>query len=407
MNLPIVPAVPSGPISVTSLQAALSVTHTGSTNGLSEGLVRQARHIAYEFILLKEDRVGPNSEDTGLAGLERVAQRLDEYFDWRLEERATQEDLLGEAREAEETLREIRCLQDSEHFFSEPLRLFFNFLTLLSPDFNYFGNTLFRELKEYRKNRDAEEDRFLAPFHTYRDQVIDIINDVRDRHSFREFSLEDRIKRGLLKKLTVRVWKHMQEFYDLVGLRIIVGNQKEVDAAVALVEGAFKVHESSAMLDEGVSHYFRVAETETKDNERGYRAKHINIRRECRDNGPAHPTAEIQVMSRGIKNWGDIQRRLIYKDDGIPEEVKSVINAYCRSCADYIVVCEAGGVSSQKPDLRENILILNQIEDTLLRSDVLDRLCDMDSLASKYQKEARKRSEGVNGQASANTSAPR
>lgn len=397
---------------ITDLAAILHIGHLASTAGLSLSvdLQRQIRHIAYEFIRLKEEEFGPNSQEAGPREQLLAVQGLTGFFAEALDKDIDEADLLEKAGLAEVTLREIRTLRGTNHFFSETLDGFFRGLSMLGTDYDGFAPALIWELHKYRKKRDEEEDRFLQPFHAYRDDLLAIVDKVRGSHRFSLFEVEDRIKRGLLAKLQTREWKDMQEFYDLVGLRIIVGNQREVDAAVALVEGALLVHESSSILDPESPHYFRIDDVETlvsvadpvahidiKEgynkryyNNRGYRAKHMNVRRHCCDDGHHHPTAEIQVMSRGIRDWGAIQRILDYKsDDRIPEEVTTVIRAYCRSAADYIVSLEDGQDAGEMPDLHAGILILNHIKDEALRSDVLDHICDMDGLVSRYRPASR------------------
>lgn len=404
--------MPLPPLS--ELTAALHIGHltvtAGSTLGLSEALQRQIRHVSYEFMELKEEEFGPNSDQSNPHEWARATEHLMQFFSETRQRGMKEDKILDAAKLAETTLREIRALRGTDHFFSETLDGFFKGLALLGVDYEQFASALIWELHKYREQRDEEESRFLKPFHEYSAQLMGIVSGMASHTHFTHMAIENRIKRDLLSKLVTREWKHMQEFYDLVGLRIIVGNQREVNAAVALIEGALRVHESSMMLDPSLAYYFRVdhieekisvpeinpaIHVEDKDgylrksyNQRGYRGKHVNVRRHCRENGHNHPTAEIQVMSKGTKEWGDIQRLLIYKDDGIPKDIKSVICAYCRSAADYISGCENGSIPSMMPDMREDILQLNQIQDDALRGEVLDRLCDMDAKMGEYRKAA-------------------
>lgn len=361
--------------------AALHIEHAplGAAPSVPEALQRQIRHIAYEFIRLKEEHYGPNSNESSFEALELAAKSLTEFFDDLLRTASEKSDLFVEsAKLAEETLREIRTLRGSQHFFSETLDGFYSALSYLGVDYEQFGAALLWELHKYRQQRDKEEALFLRPFHEYRDELLRIVNNLRTSHPFGFFEVEDRIKRDLLTKLQKRQWQGMQDFFDVVGVRIIVGNQREVDAAVALVEGAIKVYEATVPIDSSKPHYFRIKEIEDKNNERGYRAKHVNVIRCPRDNGGDHPAAEIQVMSRGIDAWGKIQRLLVYKIEGLPENVSHAVGAYCRSSADYIVARENGIRTDAVPEI--DIMILTHIVDDALRSDVLDRLCDMDVL---------------------------
>ncbi len=371
------------------LTALLHIEHTlgiatESGLSLSAALQRQIRHVAYEFMHLKDEHFGPNSDQAGLKEWVMATQSLMRFFNESLEEGVPESELAQKARAAEVTLREIRTLQGTQHFFSETLDGFFRGLGFLGVDYDYFASALLWELHKYREERTKEESRFLQPFHDYRDELLAIIDTLRAGHRFSHFDVEERIKRDVLDKQTTREWKDMQAFYDLVGLRIIVGNQREVDAVIALVEGAFLVHESAAMIDPNIVHFFRIAEIEIKNNDRGYRAKHINVRRHERGNGHHHPTAEIQVMTRGRHQWGEIQRLLTYKGAQLPEKVNTVINNYCCSASKFIVAVEEGMEVGERPDLKDDIMILTHIDDDALRSDVLDRLCDMDALLKTY-----------------------
>lgn len=347
-------------------------------------LQRQVRHITYEFIRLKKEHIGLKSEE---ASRQRklVYQRLmNFYLDALQMERVTEANLLEATKLGEATLREIHSLRGTEHFFSKTLDDFYESLRKLDVDHDDIDAFITLKLYQYRRSRDNEESVFLKPYHAYRDQLLEIINDARASHRFTPFEIENRIKRELLVKIRGRKWKDMQKFFDLVGLRIIVGNQREVDAAVALVEGALKVHEAEAITNREVDHYFKIAKIEKKRNKRGYRATHIDVRRLTREDGNAHPTAEIQVMSRGIWEWGEIQRLIVYKAKKIPKEVKKIISNYCRAAADCIVAFEDGRGTDRLPD--PDILVLNRIPDEALRENVFDRICDMDTLVRKYRR---------------------
>jgi ppGpp synthetase/RelA/SpoT-type nucleotidyltranferase len=345
-------------------------------------LQRQIRHIAYEFVRLKKEHVGLKSEE---AGRQRklVSRRLMEFYRealWR--GHVTEVNLLEATKLGEETLREIHSLRGTEHFFSKTLDAFHKSLRELDVDHDDIDAFLTLKLHQYRQSRDKEESLFLKDYHAYRDQLLAIINDARAARRLPPFEVQNRIKRELLAKIQDRKWKDMQRFFDLVGLRIIVGNQREVDAAVALVEGALKVHEAEAITNREVAHYFKIAKITKKNNKRGYRATHIDVRRFTREDGNDHPTAEIQVMSRGIWEWGKIQRLIVYKAKQIPKEVKKVISNYCRAAADCIVAFENGRGTDRLPD--PDILALNRIPDEALRENVFDRICDMDALVTKY-----------------------
>lgn len=356
---------------------------------LSDDLQRLSRHVSFEFMRLREIRYqngGPESGDAHTTH-EAVTARLDGLFLSLLSRGVAEEAIADEAKLAESTLREIRTLFNKEHFFSRPMHAFYRSFTVLSPDYDLFGEELFQNLYHYRRRRDEDERKFMEQFDPYAQEIRTIIGEISQGYCFKHFEIELRIKRDLLAKMRKRAeeenWTDMTQFYDLIGLRIIVGSQQGVDAAVALVEGAMKLHEAVARSQEGCPHFFRVDNIETKDNERGYRAKHINVTRTCNGKKKKYPTAEIQVMSHGIKEWGDIQRLLVYKDDAIPESLKTELNVYCRAAADFIVACEAGPFFDKPPQFE--IMALNRIPDEKLRMDVLDRLADMDFLMKRYQ----------------------
>ena len=352
--------------------------------GFLRVLRRQVRHISYEFIRLKKEHVALKSEE---AGRQRklVTQRLMNFYVGALQRgQVTEANLLETAKLGEATLREIHSLRGTEHFFSKTLDAFYQSLRLLDVDHDDIDAVLTWELHKYRQSRDNEESVFLKPYHAYRDQLLAIINGTRAPHRLTPFEVENRIKRELLAKIQDRKWKDMQRFFDLVGLRIIVGNQSEVSAAVALVEGALKVHEAEMITNPEVAHYFKIAKIEKKRNKRGYRATHIDVRRLTREDGNDHPTAEIQVMSRGIWEWGKIQRLIVHKAKQIPKEVKKIISDYCRAAADCIVACESGRGTARLPE--PDILVLNRIPDEALRENVFDRICDMDTLVRKYRR---------------------
>src|SRR5262249_1574172 len=150
------------------------------------------------------------------------------------------------------------------HFFSTTLDAFYGALAMLGADYDYFAPALLWELHKYTKKRDEEESRFLQPFHDYSKQLDGVVKGQLNGHSFSYFDMDARVKRALLTKLQIRNWSDMKEFYDLLGLRLVVGNQHEVLAAVALVEGALRVHEAEALLNPDVSYYFRVDHIEEK-----------------------------------------------------------------------------------------------------------------------------------------------
>lgn len=357
---------------------------------LSPELERQARHIGFEFIRLKEIRYQANGPDSGSCDTtqEAVIGRVNELFVDLLGRGADEEQIVEEAKLVAGTLREVRTLHDKEHFFSKPMRTFYRHLTILSTDYDQFGLQLFQELYHYRRQRDEDESKFLQPFDGYLRELRTIIENISNGFPFKHFEIEVRIKRDLLAKMRKRVeeegWEGMRDkFFDLLGLRIIVGSQAGVDAAVALVEGAMKLHEAAMRNQPGCAHFFRVDHVEDKNNERGYRAKHINVKRTCNTKHKDYAIAEIQVMSRGIRDWGNIQRLLVYKDDSIPQDVKDELSVYCRQAADYIVAAEESRMESKPPQF--DIMILNRILDDKLRSDVLDRVADMDQLMNEYR----------------------
>ncbi|HSA59271.1 MAG TPA: hypothetical protein VLJ37_06255 [bacterium] len=375
--------------------AALNPIGVGTTSAsvsdlsLSEDLQRQSRHIAYEYMSLREIRYqnGPESGEF-VTTQEAVTSRLDSLFLSLLGRGVTEGAIVEEARLAESTLREIRTLYNKDHFFTRPMHAFYRSFTVLSPDYDLFGEELFQNLFHYRRRRDEDERKFMERFDPFAQEIRAIIENISQGFNFSYFHIELRIKRDLLPKFMKRVeeedWTNMREkFFDLIGLRIVVRSQAEVDAAVALVEGAMKLHEAAARSQEGCPHFLRVANIEIKDNARGYRAKHINIVRTCNGKKKDYAIAEIQVMSLGTKEWGDIQRLLVYKDDGIPESLKAELNVYCRAAADFIVACEGGPVMDKPPQFE--IMALNRIPDEKLRMDVLDRLADMDFLMKRYQ----------------------
>jgi ppGpp synthetase/RelA/SpoT-type nucleotidyltranferase len=357
---------------------------------LSQELGRQARHIGFEFMRLKEIRYQANGPESGSCDTtqEAVTERVNELFADLLGRGADEEHIVEEAKLVADTLREVRTLHDKEHFFSKPMRTFYRHLTILSTDYDQFGLQLFQELYHYRRQRDEDERKFLEPFAGYLTELRTIIENISNGFPFKHFEIEVRIKRDLLSKMRKRVeeegWEGMREkFFDLLGLRIIVGSQAGVDAAVALVEGAMKLHEAAMRSQPGCPHYFQVDHVEDKNNDRGYRAKHINVRRACNNKNKTYATAEIQVMSRGIRDWGKPQRLLVYKDDSIPENVKDELKVYCRQAADFIVQTEESRVEEKPPQF--DIMILNRIADDKLRSDVLDRVADMDQVMNEYR----------------------
>lgn len=385
----------------------------GATIALSEPLLRQSRHVAFEFMSLRENRFGPNSNEVGMEALERTTQGVANFLG-TCQGVVPQPTLLEEAKLAEATLREIRALWQGDHFFSEPMKSFFQGFTTLKVDHDRFGEKLFRGLRAYRETRDEAETLFLKPFHEYRDQLMAIVDGVHGRDHFSNFVVESRIKKELLSKLQKREWQDMRKYYDLVGLRILIGKQLEVSAAVTMLKGAFGVHESTAMIEPDTPHHFRIADVEihvptghmdadlvneltewdarvkvlVTENPRGYRARHVNVDRYSKPDVLEHATAEIQVMSRGINLWGEKQRLLIYKEDRIPPEVKAVLNGYCWDVAAFIVALENGEVEEQLPDFNsEKLDKLNRIEDETLRSDVLDRLCDMENVMTTLLEE--------------------
>ena len=371
--------------------AAQTLTTCLSEVSLSEDLQRQSRHIAFEFMRLREIRYQTNGPDSGVCDItqEAVTERLDGLFLDLLRNGAKEEDVVGEAKLAESTLREVRTLYDKEHFFTRPMYSFYRAFTVLSPDYDQFGAELFQNLHHYRRRRDEDERKFMDRFDPYAKEIQTIIENIGQGFNFSYFKIELRIKRDLLEKMRKRAeeegWTSMNDqFYDLIGLRIVVGCQQEVDAAVALVEGAMKLHEAAARSGDLFSHFFRVDHIETKDNDRGYRAKHMNVTRTRNGKTKNYATAEIQVMSRGIKEWGDIQRLLVYKDDGIPDSLKEDLKVHCRAAADYIVECESGPVLDKKPPEFE-ITSLNRIPDEKLMNDVFDRVADLQKLMADYQ----------------------
>jgi hypothetical protein len=407
------------------LSSALHIGTFASTllteTNLSAAVQRQIRQAAFEYIRLREEHFGCDSRESHPDQWFMATRCLLDFFEDAAKVGKPQDEILEASREMKRTLREIRTLRGTKHFFSEHLDQFFKALAMLQVSgdyFNQFASNLYWELKKYREKRKVEEDLFLAPFHRYMAELMAIIEPVRSAHGFTHFDVEPRIKRDLLAKQAKRQWQDMQEFYDLVGIRIIVGNRREVDAAVALVEGALRVHEASAILDPRVEHYFRVDHIEVNEplaaidpelhrdettgfvrrkyNNRGYRNPHMNVRRHCRDNGHDHPTAEVQPTTPGRLGWGERQRVLLKKSWGyplegpvdnynqIPPELRTVMNAYCYSVSEYIEGVENGEKPDAMPDLGDNIMLLTRIKDEVLRSEYLDRICDMDTWMSNF-----------------------
>jgi hypothetical protein len=399
---------------------------TAAGLALSMTAQRQIRHLSYEFVQLHAEQFGPQSDRAGTREWIMATQNLMEFFDEAARRGTEEPRIIETVKLAQTTLREIRTLRGGDHFFSKTLDAFFTALTFLGVDYDQFASALIWELHKYREQRDREQARFLEPYYRYSAQLLEMIGEARSGQTFDHFEiLKPRIKGDVLAKLVMRGWKDMNEFYDLVGIRILVGCQREVGPAVTLVEKALRVYEESAITNPEAEHYFRIDHIERKlsveaidrirhqdvktgfmrleYNDRGYQAEHVNVRRYSRIDGRDHPTGELQVTSRGLGGvdcWGEHQRRLVPKDDWnhgkesqlpevqdpLPESVKLVVNAYCRSVSGYVVAYENGETTGPLPDLGDDIMVLNHIPKDVQRSEYFDSVCEMDAWMRKYCK---------------------
>ncbi len=359
---------------------------------LSQPLTRHIAHLYYEFIRIQQATAKPVQNTKALV-------ELTAHFVQLLEQGLTDDALIQRAELAEETLREIRELRGSKNFFKASIDTFYQAVSDMNTERKGFVGILCTTLDQYRQRRDAEEARFLQPYHVYRDSLRSLITDAvvssgnRGIHS----RIEERIKRDVLAKIQNRAWSDMNGLYDLVGFRIIVGNQMEVDVAASLIAGALRTHAEAALANSTLPYYFAVDTIRTHlpiheemtpeplrngnevtvYNGGGYRAKHVRV--DCALRGSRFPVAEIQIMSAGMYSWAKIQRELIYKEDQVPTLVKEAINAYCHSAADYILGMEEGELGLEIPDFAQ-VDLLDGIGNETVRSAILDRIADMDDL---------------------------
>lgn len=360
--------------------------------GLPDAVIEQARLVAHEFVNLRKEHFGPDSDHTGLGALVQATESVGSFLGSLLAV-GSEDTVIQQARLAAQTLREIRCLWQADHFFTDAMRSFFDGLMKINAGNGRFGEKLFRGLKAYRDQRDEAETRFLEPFSEYRERLREMLVPLGSQFHFSHWEIKDRIKRRILSKLEVRELQDMNAVYDILGLRILLGRQVEVNATEGMIRSALYMHEAASKFDSGIPYYFTIDHIERhipegmrslfadsgdssvilQENDRGYTAAHVNLRRIVPSKGKSYSTAEIQLKTWAADMIGEEQRNIAYfkKDLRIPACLQAALKSYGRAAFQLGRDLEEGkSVTLPQFDITK----LDVIEDPTLRLEVEARL---------------------------------
>lgn len=363
---------------------------------LSDALISQARMVAFEFIGLRQERFGPDSHQTSLGTLIKATEGIADYLG-SLQAVESESQVMTRAHLAEQTLREIRVLWQGDHFFTDAMRSFFEGFLKINVENVRFGEKLFRGLKAYRDQRDDAETKFIVPFFEYRDQLRRIIEPIGTQFHFSHWEIVSRVKRRILSKQEARKLPNTRDVFDIAGLMVLLGRQREVDAARNMIRSAFEMHEQASIFDDSIPYYFKIDHIEVhvptgqvdpnlmesgilvRENDRGYRGTHINSRRFNRNKDKHYANGETQLRTRRGKLIGDEQHGIAYKGDPrIPPEIYEALKAYGRaSFALGEDLDEGREVELPKFDLNE---LDARIEDKAVVYEVLERLMRLEGV---------------------------
>lgn len=310
---------------------------------------------------------------------------------------------LGDHRSPEATQAEIQLLSEGNTPFQPTAGRAREALAELDPESPNYLEAQTRILEDYRAEANVMG-RMLVSRHSR------ILTDLQD--FFRSPEMVERFPtvrlapprlkdpRDVAPKLARREADTMEDFFDLAGGRVIVENQAQGEEVVRVIR-------DWVLTETGL--HIETAEIENPNlepNARGYRAAHVNVRMEME--GPRadrlHPGLEIQVMTEGTRQWEDIQRRLVYKNQDnphVPQTVRKLLNQYCIQAADYIHGGESGLLIDRphfnpenleliehrptreviESQIREMERLMDRPADFYLRSPGVPRVSDVDATA--------------------------
>ncbi len=382
---PVIPTVPVlPPAQATQPSIALSPADSLQIRGL-------ASELAVNFAALVDTEQRPVEHTDP----EPIRQVVEEWLLGRvLSQNEAVHTVMNETRLICAAIGEMVWLHDVPNFATDLIRDRVKTLSLLGHDFEHFCRFLFEEISNYISNRNTLESHFVAPYQAALEELNPLIE--RATESLNNVFITGRIKEGLLQKMVRRSWKDWSEFYDFAGLRVVVDRPQDITRAQDMITHI--LHNSEFEDDRGYTYQYRANEPDIKgpeNNDRGYRGVHLDIDRVNHLGVRSEATAEIQIMTRGISRWGEIQRQLVYKSEATHsdhaesteysqrlEATADELKRYCRAAADFIYSCEAGIVPESIPELDHSVI--DNIPDLKRRAFYHQQARKMDALMREF-----------------------
>ncbi len=169
----------------------------------------------------------------------------------------------------------------------------------------------------------------------------------------------------VVSKLMRRGWKSMEPFTDLAATRVVVDSYTDVHSVIAAITDKYPIRlvrdANGQILKDGkgepIRDWNRITRLVAGDKQWGYRAIHLAVEYTL-PNGKKVPV-EVQIMTRGNYEWGEIQHDLSYKNASLPKEVKDAANDHFVEVANYLAYLDQGVSHPERPQAPDMKLIPN------------------------------------------------
>jgi len=199
-------------------------------------------------------------------------------------------------------------------------------------------------------------------------------------------------------KLARRGWNDASALTDVAGTRIVVRSNADAEAVIARLQSKYKIREvytkdGDIELDEmspeakkaaGVADESNVVWVDAKLDKdgihrlvdghpaSGYRALHVVVE----INGKP---VEIQIKTDAMYEWGEIEHKLVYKNQNLPKDVLEPIQKFRKDAADYLSKAGEGKDPGEMPKAP------TLADDVPNRAEIQKNLDDMTALMKKYE----------------------
>lgn len=258
-------------------------------------------------------------------------------------------------------------------------------------------------VEAYREAQKKVGDQMVAEHKPALDEVMVALNAMAADPKLgisKEFPPKGRMKApdDIGPKLVRRGWGDASALTDVAGGRIVVRNNADAEAVLTQLQAkGFKIREvyskegdieldvmtPEAKKAQGVGEESGVVWLDAKlDRDSihrlveghpasGYRALHVVVE----VNGKP---VEIQIKTEAMHEWGEIEHKLVYKNQDVPAEVMDPIRDYRREVAAYLAKCTEG----QDPGARPKPPVV--AEGSPKREALQEGIAGMEALMDKY-----------------------